>query len=92
MERFIRYIVECKDSELNLPYSTYIGFNRYIVECKATGCLFYFKKGWDLIDTLWNVKRYFNNASVRAFYDLIDTLWNVKFYSLSISACVAIRI
>ena len=32
----------------------------------------------DLIDTLWNVKRYINKLKALKDMDLIDTLWNVK--------------
>ena len=34
--------------------------------------------GFDLIDTLWNVKAPFASLSKTPDPDLIDTLWNVK--------------
>ena len=58
-------------------------FNRYIVECKE-------KVGWkeigeiyDLIDTLWNVKKLAAKYIRAAALDLIDTLWNVKEYRIT---------
>ena len=35
--------------------------------------------GYDLIDTLWNVKISADRNTGRYRQDLIDTLWNVKF-------------
>ena len=33
---------------------------------------------WDLIETLWNVKFYYDYQNAITSMDLIETLWNVK--------------
>ena len=48
--------------------------------------------GYDLIDTLWNVKVEEQMFIEQLEFDLIDTLWNVKSEDFERAASVALAI
>ena len=52
--------------------------NRNIVECKAYLTTVNYTANWELIETLWNVKKGKPTAQTIATEELIETLWNVK--------------
>ena len=56
-ERFNRDIVECKDGWRRKILGVQSGFNRDIVECKGRIDADFNIRPFDLIETLWNVKK-----------------------------------
>ena len=73
-----RNIVECKVRYRSYSLASLLRINRNIVECKVVIGLRYFRSGYVLIETLWNVKALQRHEGPRIHRVLIETLWNVK--------------
>ena len=80
--RINRNIVECKVEKTGRSSVTESCINRNIVECKEIEGRLLFYDYEVLIETLWNVK-FFYDGIWRGRPDvLIETLWNVKRFML----------
>ena len=70
--------MECKVRYRSYSLASLLRINRNIVECKVVIGLRYFRSGYVLIETLWNVKALQRHEGPRIHRVLIETLWNVK--------------